>query len=102
MTAPIKIVMLPLKSPLSLFMFDTILFLNLLENKKRGTAPSFQFHSEKLDTVPLGRRSKLLRQGFTVTVQYLRGRQCGFRRNVRVILLSVRRGGLFGEKTEVI
>ena len=102
MTAPIRIVMLPLKSPLSLFMFDTILFLNLLENKKRGTAPSFQFHSEKLDTVPLGRRSKLLRQGFTVAVQYLCERWCGFRSNVRVILLSVRCGGLFGEETKVI
>lgn len=85
-----------------IFNLDTILFLNLLENKKRGTAPSFQFHSEKLDTVPLGRRSKLLRQGFTVTVQYLCGRRCGFRSNVRVILLSVRCGGLFGEETKVI
>ena len=44
--------MLPLKSPLSLFMFDTILFSEFV-GKKRGTAPSFQFHSEKLDTVPL-------------------------------------------------
>lgn len=95
--------MLPLKSPLSLFMFDTILFSEFVgKQKKRGTAPSFQFHSEKLDTVPLGHRSKLLRQGFTVTVQYLCGRRCGFRSNVRVILLSVRCGGLFGEETKVI
>ena len=93
--------MLPLKSHLSLFMFDTILFSEFV-GKKRGTAPSFQFHSEKLDTVPLGHRSKLLRQGFTVTVQYLCGRRCGFRSNVRVILLSVRCGGLFGEETKVI
>ena len=94
--------MLPLKSPLSLFMFDTILFSEFVGKQKRGTAPSFQFHSEKLDTVPLGRRSKLLWQGFTVTVQYLCGRRCGFRSNVRVILLSVRCGGLFGEETKVI
>jgi len=35
MTAPIRIVMLPLKSPLSLFMFDTILFSEFVGKQKK-------------------------------------------------------------------
>ena len=94
--------MLPLKSPLSLFMFDTILFSEFVGKQKKRDRTKLSVSFEKLDTVPLGRRSKLLRQGFTVAVQYLCERRCGFRSNVRVILLSVRCGGLFGEETKVI